>query len=69
MSERIGIILSRADVDAIQALYEMGCSCGVITPDDSARWDEAQKRIPELLAALHQLGTPHPVTLPDHRAP
>lgn len=55
---------TRADFDAIAALYRMGCTCGVITVEDSAEWGAAQEQIPSTLAKLAALLPPEFPGLP-----
>lgn len=46
------IALSPAERRGIRTLWELGCTCGVITTTDGQRWDEAQKVIGDLLRVL-----------------
>jgi hypothetical protein len=46
------LLLSTTERRGIRTLWELGCTCGVITSADGKRWDEAQEAIGNLLSAL-----------------
>lgn len=48
----LGILLSPAERRGIRTLWELGCTCGVITLADGRRWDEAQKSVGNLLTLM-----------------
>jgi hypothetical protein len=51
------------EVAAVRALYELACTCGVVTTEDFRRWNLAQERVPsviEKMAALALHGQPLP---------
>lgn len=47
-------ILSPAERRGIRTLWELGCTCGVVTSDDGKRWEEAQEAIGDLLNVLEE---------------
>lgn len=42
-------------VHAVRDILRMGCTCGVVTSDDSKAWDRAQEVLPELVADIEAL--------------
>lgn len=42
-------------MDAIRTLWELSCTCGVVSLDDMKRWDAALRLVPEVIAKLHTL--------------
>lgn len=43
------------DVETVDALWQLGCTCGVITIADGVRWQLAQDNAEKLIAKLKRL--------------